>query len=143
MIITSANSVARAAMWEFLQQNGVRVHRSEDFQAIGRENSKGEIIGVVGFNGFAGKIAQIHIAGVGNWVSREFIQHAFHYPFVQLKLNHLVGLVGAKNDKALRFDQKMGFSKWFTIPDGYDDGEDMIVLKMSRAECRWLKGEVA
>ena len=128
-------------MWHFLRNHGVRLHRSEDFQAIGRIDSGGELIGVVGFNGFTGKVAQIHIAGKGNWVSREFINQVFHYPFVQLKLNHLIGLVGAKNDRALRFDQKMGFTKWFTIPDGYEDGEDLIVLKMSREECRWLKRE--
>lgn len=138
MIVSSNTDQNRAALWGFLQMMGVHLPKSDDFQALGRVGVEGKLIGVVGFNGFVGTTACMHTAGFGNWVSRALISQSFHYPFVQVGIRHLFATVAADNKKALRFDRKMGFKDWNVIPQGWKDGVDLIILKMSREECRWI-----
>lgn len=139
MIISSKNAMNRLALFNYLKSKGVGICASEDFQAIGRLNAEGEIIGVVGFNGFCGNTACMHIAGEGNWVSREFIRQVFHYAFIQLDLAYLIGTVAANNERAMTFDKRMGFTELTKLPNGWSPGVDLIVLHMSKADCRWLE----
>lgn len=142
MIVTSKDQAMKEAMWKFLHVRGVQVARSDDFQALGRLGDSGALIGVVGYNGFNGQIACIHSAGDGHWVSREFILATFDYPFRQLKLKYLIAPVASNNFKALKFDRRMGFQDWATLPDGFAEGIDIILLRMERSQCRWIRPEV-
>lgn len=138
MILTSRDEAMRWRMFDFLRAHDVSLHRSEDFQAIGRIGADGELLGVVGYNGFCGLTCQIHTAGRGNWVSREFIRCTFDYAFRQAGMEHLFAPVAATNTRALRFDKHMGFREFARIHDGYEHGTDLIVLTMARKDCRWL-----
>lgn len=140
MLVVAKTDAEKWAMYGFLVAHGVKLHRSEDFQAIGRlsPNTRG-LIGVVAYNGFCGNVCSMHIAGDGNWVSREFIRAAFEYPFVQLKLAAIVAPVAATNNKALRFDKHFGFREVHRVQDGWENGVDLVLLEMKREECRWLR----
>lgn len=139
MIVTSSSNLSKWAMFLFLQEHGVPLHRSEDFQAIGRVGKNLQLIGVVGYNGFCGQTCQIHTAGVGHWVSRELIHKTFDYPFRQLGMEHLFAPVAASNSRALRFDRKMGFTDFGRIKDGYEPNVDLILLTLAKKDCRWLE----
>jgi len=119
----------------------VSVSYSDDFRAIGWVE-KGVLKAVVGYTDTNGKTAQIHVAADGkNWMRREFLWFTFYYPFVQLKLNWLIGVVNATNAKALKMDTNIGFEEFTRIPDGYADGEDLILLRLHREHPRvqkWL-----
>ena len=137
MIVTSKLEYMRWTMFDFLRSRGVNLHRSEDFQALGRiENDR--LLGVVGYNGFCGLTCQIHTAGEGHWVSREFIRMTFDYPFRQLGMEHLFAPVAETNAKALRFDKHMGFTEFGRIKNGYELGTDLILLTMARKDCKWI-----
>lgn len=125
-------------MWEFLNEHGVRLHKSEDFQAIGRVGVGGDLIGVVAYNGFCGRVCSMHMAGVGNWVSREFILAAFSYPFKQLDMLAVISPIAESNHRALRFDKHFGFREVHRVPDGYEEGVDLIFLEMRKEDCRYL-----
>lgn len=142
MIVSSQSDASRWMLWSFLVNHGVKLQRSEDFQAIGRLGTNGSLLGVIGYNGFTGLTCQIHTAGDGNWVSRELIKATFHYPFVQLKLEHLFAPVAATNSRALRFDRRMGFKDALRIENGWDHGEDLILLTMAKKDCRWINLDV-
>ena len=142
MIVTSQQDWAKEELYQFLRKQGVRLFRSEDFQAIGRLDSQGRLIGVVAFNGFVGKTAMMHCAGIGNWVSRDLIIQSFRYPFVQLGLSQLFAAVAADNPRALKFDKHIGFKEWETIEDGWDQGTDLHILRMKRAECKWIQPDL-
>ena len=142
MIVTSKTESLRWRMFDFLKAHGVNLHRSEDFQALGRVSlNTGELAGVVGYNGFCGLTCQIHTAGEGHWVSREFIRATFDYPFRQLGMEHLFAPVAASNAKALKFDRHMGFAEFGRIKDGYEHGTDLIVLTMARKDCKWISAD--
>lgn len=138
MIIASTSDTLKQVMWEYLNKHGVHLPPSADFQAIGRTDSNGALMGVVGFNGFVGNVCWIHTAGMGNWVSRELIRQTFHYPFVQVGVKYLFAAVAGNNHKALRFDRKMGFRDYDCLKDGWDDGIPLYILKMAKEDCRWL-----
>ena len=140
MIVTSKLEHLRWTMFEFLRSHGVYLHRSEDFQALGRMEGD-RLLGVVGYNGFCGLTCQIHTAGDGHWVSRDFIRATFDYPFRQLGMEHLFAPVAATNERALRFDKHMGFREFGRIKDGHERGTDLILLTMARADCRWIAKE--
>ena len=108
------------------------------FRCIGNVNEKGEIKGVVGFDGWNGASCQIHVAGEGNWVNRELIRCVFDYAFNTAEMKVLIGAVPSGNERAIHFDKRMGFKEVARIKDAHPDGE-LIILSMRRDECRFLE----
>jgi hypothetical protein len=119
----------------------VTVSFSADFRAIGW-TEHGMLKAVVGYTDVNGKTAQIHVAAEGKyWMRREFLWYTFYYPFIQLDLTWLIGVVNANNDTALKMDTNIGFEEFARIPDGYADGEDLVMLRLHRGSPRvqrWL-----
>jgi RimJ/RimL family protein N-acetyltransferase len=139
MIFTANTDAKKHAMWKFLSLHGVRLQRSEDFNAIGRVSVlTGDLIGVVAFNNFCGRICGMHAAGDGNWISRELIRAAIDYPFHQLGLVALVAAIAADNAKSLRIAQHFGFRELHRVKDGAEHGVDLVFVQMRREECRYL-----
>lgn len=94
---------------------------------------------VVGYDHFTGKSCQIHIAGTGkNWMTPDLLFAAFDYPFRQLDLNALLGIVDSANQDAINLNLKLGFRIVHTVQGGHPDG-DLVIFEMQRTECRWLK----
>lgn len=139
MIITSRSELDKNQMFIFLCKHKVNIPMSSDFQAIGNLNVKGEITGVVGYNGFCGKTCMIHVAGDGNWASKMLLWAAFDYPFNQAGMVQLIAPVPGNNAKALKLDYHLGFKDLHVIKDGWDIGVDLKILTMAKEECRWLE----
>ena len=100
---------------------------------------KGELIGGVIFSAYTGASINIHMAGFKkNWVNKDMLWVAFHYPFEQLGVKKMFGQVGAHRPEILKIDMQLGFSIETIIKDVYPEG-DMYVLSMYKEDCRWLK----
>jgi RimJ/RimL family protein N-acetyltransferase len=98
----------------------------------------GELVAGVLFDNFTGQSVQMHVAADGkHWLSREFLRFCFRYPFEQMKVNKVIGLVDSTNEAALRFDQHLGFTQEAVIKDAGRKG-DTIILTMTRDQCRFL-----
>lgn len=98
----------------------------------------GELVAGVLFDNFTGRSVQMHVAGEGKrWLAREFLKFCFSYPFEQLKVNKVIGLVDSTNADALRFDLHLGFQQEAVIKDAGRSG-DTIILTMTREQCRFL-----
>lgn len=138
MIIVADTPVMHAAMLAFMRNHGLNPHDSEDLRMIGRVEH-GQLIGVVAYNGFCGRVCQMHVAGDGNFVSREFLRAAFHYPFVQLELTAVMGVVAANNKRAIRFDGHVGFREVYRVQSGWADGVDLMLLELKREDCKYIE----
>lgn len=114
-----------------------------DFRGLGWvDPSSLQLRAVVGYNAFVGKTAQMHFATDDPAaITRRFVQAAFEYPFVQCDLKYLLAPVNSTNEKILRFTAKIGFREVHRIPGGHLDGGDIVLLQLSRQECRWIKHE--
>lgn len=107
-------------------------------QGIGWEKD-GELLAGVLYDNHTGRSVQMHVAAVGKrWMVREYLQFCFIYPFGQLKVNKVIGLVDSTNADALKFDLHLGFRQEAMIKDAGKTG-DTIILTMTRDQCRFLK----
>lgn len=106
-------------------------------QYIGLEEN-GEIIAVVGYDNYNGASVSMHVAGEGKrWMNREFLWYAFHYPFVEVGVNVIIGLVSSTNQAALNLDKHLGFEEACVIKNASPDG-DLHILTMTREQCKFL-----
>lgn len=97
-----------------------------------------ELMGGVVYQRYTQSSILMHVASfMPNWLCRDFLWLAFHYPFEQLGVGRVFGLVHEHNEEALRFDRKLGFEIETRIKKVYPDG-DQIILVMERDKCRWL-----
>ncbi len=111
---------------------------SEGDAAIGLEED-GELIAAVIFDMYNGASIAMHVAAVpgARWMTREYLAVCFRYPFVQLKVRKIIGLVSSANRQAQRFDEHLGFVLEGTLKDAHPDG-DLLLYSMSSEQCRWL-----
>ena len=100
----------------------------------------GKLIAGVVFSDYNGANINMHVASDGSkrWMTREFLWMVFDYPFNQAKVKRITGLVGEKNYAARKFDEHIGFVYETTLKDAHPDG-GMIVYRMFREDCRWLR----
>jgi RimJ/RimL family protein N-acetyltransferase len=110
----------------------------ENMHGIASLDDKGGIIGAVGYSDWMDRSVQMHCAGSGNWLTREFLWAVFDYPFHVAGKDVVIGLVGSNNARALKLNQRLGFRIDGRIDGAHDDGA-LVVMSMRRNECRWIK----
>ena len=112
------------------------------FESIGLEEDGILIAGMVVESYVKNARCCVHLAGTGKrWLNREYLKFCCKYMFDQLNCKVVVGLVDADNEAALSFDKHFGFKELTRIPDGAGDC-DLVVLTLTREDCRWLKLKV-
>jgi RimJ/RimL family protein N-acetyltransferase len=84
----------------------------------------------------------MHVASDGSrhWMTPAYMAACFRYPFLQLGVNRVSGLVRADNKDAQRFDEALGFKLEGVLRQGAADGSDLFLYGMLRSECRYLDG---
>jgi hypothetical protein len=106
-------------------------------QGIGLERG-GQLVAGVLYDNFTGHSVQMHVAAIGkNWMVRDYLRACFDYPFNQMKVNKVIGLVDSTNLDALRFDRHLGFVDEAVIKDAGKFG-DLHILTMNRQQCRFI-----
>lgn len=97
-----------------------------------------EIVGAVVYDAFTPYDCCIHVRldkpGCKDpWVLRQ----VFSYPFEQLGLRRITGLVGQRNAKSLALCAQLGFYVEGVKKFGLGD-EDEVIFGMTREDCQWL-----
>jgi RimJ/RimL family protein N-acetyltransferase len=112
-----------------------------DYSEIGLTENGKLIAGVV-FDYFNGASINMHVAAVGKrWMTREYLHFCFWYPFEQLKVKRINGLVPESNLAARKFDEHLGFELEARLQDAHPSG-DVLVYRMFKKDCRWLNMKV-
>lgn len=108
--------------------------------AIARYSDSDRLLGGVLFTEYRGGSVAIHMAGFDpHWVNRAMLYLAFDYPFRQLKVKKLIGLVPESNERARIANLKLGFKIEYLIADVYNGPlNGMYIMSMLKDECRWL-----
>jgi RimJ/RimL family protein N-acetyltransferase len=102
----------------------------------------GELAAGVLYEDFNGANVICHIAGEGNWASREFLGLIFDYPFNQLKVKRITVPVSSTNAKSIALVTRMGFELECTLAQATPDG-DLHLFRMWRDDCKYLQGKYA
>lgn len=138
--MTHSNDIDILGPWAW-KLMGSGVWNSTGKSAVGAVDGSGTPLWAVVYDHYEpnGSI-QLHIA-IDNpkYVTRRAIQAVFEYPFCQLGVKKVLGIVNSTNEAALTFDMRLGFTVEAIISDAYDMGS-MYILSMTREQCRWLRG---
>ncbi len=111
--------------------------RFVDATGIGMERSGKLVAGVV-YSDFNRANVNMHVAAIGNhWMTRYYLWMCFDYPFNQLKVKRITGLVEATNKDVIAFDEHLGFKYEARLKDACVSG-DMLIYVMRREFCKWL-----
>lgn len=68
----------------------------------------------------------------------EFMHAMFDYPFNQIGVRKLVGLIYGTNDKSIRLAEHAGFIREGMITD-YCAAGDMLIYTMTKDQCRFIE----
>ena len=105
MIRIVTNEDVRVGTWVCERTHGTYVEGT----AIGLERD-GELIAGVLYDHYNGASMAMHVAAEGKqWLNREYLWFCFYYPFEQVKVKKVIGIVPSTNAQALRFDKHLGF----------------------------------
>jgi RimJ/RimL family protein N-acetyltransferase len=116
----------------------VGVRFRADAYTIGLERD-GKIVAAVVYDTFNDVDCCMHIAsdGTRGWMNKSLLLAAFAYPFIQLGLRRVTGMVPAKNTEALAFDEHIGFVREGYHPHALPD-DDLVSLGLLRENCRFI-----
>lgn len=139
MIVGATNEKEWNAMVQFLNfYSGVQP--SVDLKMIGWvKNNK--LAMVVGFNGFFGKICNIHVAMLPefHFTPKVMLKEVFNYVFNTSQRELVLGILNSNNHEAIRYDEHLGFTELSRIPGMHDEGGDVVVLGMYKQDCKYLE----
>lgn len=120
----------------------INSHRPLEFiqgmRGIGLERD-GEMIAGVIYEGYNLQSIWAHIAAEpgSQWLNKEYLQFCCRYPYEVCKVRYVLGYMDAANTHALRFANHLGFKEECRIKEAATEGGDILILKMSRSDCRY------
>jgi RimJ/RimL family protein N-acetyltransferase len=122
----------RVGPWVCAQTGGEWT--ADDSTAIGLERN-GELIAGTLYTDYNGRSVVMHTAI--QRMNRDFLWYCFHYPFVELNVQKVLGLVDSFNTPAIALDRHLGFTLEAVIREAGMQG-DLMIFSMTRGQCRWL-----
>lgn len=109
-----------------------------DFRALEAVDENGAIRGMGGFMYWTPNSVQTTIYVDSPAALRALVRPFFSYPFEDCGRGVLLALVPS-HSPVLLIAMRAGFAAVHRIADGFQVGDDMLLLEMRRENCRWLK----
>lgn len=97
------------------------------------------LVAGVAYDGFNGSQVLMHVRiDHRHALTREFCWIAFDYPFNQLGVKRITGLVDKTNKDARKLDEHLGFVQEAVLKCAAPSGKDLIVYRMFKDQCKFL-----
>ena len=139
-MIISANDENTLGIARQILLDEIGVRATNDLRAMFWVSNSHQIEWVVGYDGFIGKVCQMHVVKTAHKpVPRKLLWAAFDYPFNRAGIEMILGVVNSNNEYAMNFDEHLGFKELNRLPGMHDDGGDLVLFGMKKAECKWVK----
>lgn len=138
--------LAPSSTYQIIDRDPARVGRWLDAHGAGqyREGTTciglarhGELIAGTSYDYFNGASVFANIAIEGP-ITRQWLWFICYYPFVQLGVQTVLGLVAPNNVKSHTFLRRFGFTLLTDIPQGHPDG-DLSLYFLHKDQCRFLR----
>lgn len=110
-------------------------------RAIKATDTAGAIRGMVAYDEWTPASCQVHMAADTPIAWRSLLRPAFSYPFEEVGVRVLLGVIPASNTRALTMVRHFGFTLEHVIRDGFSEGVHLCLFEMRREACRWLSPE--
>jgi hypothetical protein len=139
-MIQSAQSYESKQIASDILLREIGVQPCGDLQALFWVDKENKIEWVIGYTAFIGKTCQMHMVNLkGGYTPKGLLFGAFDFPFNYLGVEKAIGVLNSLNTKAVEYDKKLGFTEVVRLEGMHDDGGDLIVMEMNKADCRWIK----
>lgn len=126
--------------WEWVIKRACPMPVYDSQGIVAYDERSGKIAGVVVMDSWTQSGCQAHIAIENPFCIRSGLLHEVaRHVHIACGRRYIFGLVPANNEKALRFDQKIGFTEVARVPDGYAEGVDYVVMRLSKDDNMWLE----
>jgi RimJ/RimL family protein N-acetyltransferase len=120
----------------------VNCHLVEDTGGLVAIDRHGEYAAAMIADSFTDTACATHITVVNPFVLRHrFLQAAAHMLFLNAKRHVIVCMTAANNEKAMRFNRRIGWQEIYRVRDGFQFGVDMVMFEMRREQCPWLSAD--
>jgi len=138
-MLQSAQSLEAKQIAANILLNNIGVEPCNDLQALFWVDQDNNIEWVIGYTAFIGKTCQMHMVNLkGGYTPKGLLFGAFDFPFNHCGLEKVFGIVNSKNTKAMEYDRKLGFKEALRFEGMHDNGGDLVVLHMDKADCKWI-----
>jgi hypothetical protein len=107
----------------------------EILAATNAERTK--LLGAVLYINYRGPSIEMTSAGEPGWLTRTHLKAFFDYPFNQLGVRRVTGIVHRKNRHARKINERLGFKLEGVCRHGFKDG-DACIYGLIRNDCRWI-----
>ena len=140
-MLTSAQSPEARQVASDILFREVGVQPCGDLQALMYVDKENKIEWVVGYTAFIGKTCQMHVVNLSDkaFLPKALLFGAFDFPFNYLGVEKAIAIVNSLNTRAMNYDLSLGFKEVLRLEKMHDDGGDLCVLEMNKADCRWIK----
>jgi hypothetical protein len=139
-MIQSAQSYEAKQIASDILLKEVGVQPCGDLQALFWVDEENKIEWVIGYTAFIGKTCQMHMVNLkGGYTPKGLLFGAFDFPFNYLGVEKAIGILNSLNTRAVEYDKKLGFTEVVRLEGMHDDGGDLVVMEMNKADCRWIK----
>jgi hypothetical protein len=132
-------STEHEAVGLWLQAQGAAYYR-QGSTCLGLARD-GQLVAATLYDNYNGASIFANIAITGP-ITRRWLWAIFHYPFVQLGVYVICGLVAEGNTKSCHLVERLGFTLTATIPQADPSGA-LLLYTMPKANCRFLTGRYA
>jgi RimJ/RimL family protein N-acetyltransferase len=103
------------------------------------DKETGKRWGVVVLHTWQGKSVQAHVIVWDRAVLKEGgVEILNDYVFNQCGVDYMYSTVLSTNEKALKFDKRMGAKEMGRMPNAYAEGVDIVMMSLSKADCNYL-----
>ena len=116
--------------------------RLDNVKMISHVDENDQPCAVVLFSNANKSGCEMSIASDGKWVAtRECLRECFYYVFVTCGFNRAHAVVEHENQKALIFNQRIGFKAEAFLQSWFELNSHGVLLVMFKHECKWLRRE--
>jgi len=99
-----------------------------------------KIVGGVVLDSWSFNAVNIHIALEDSHVMRHgFPEEVFNYIFNTCEKGVVIGVTPADNERALKFNKRVGLEELYRVKDGYKVGVDYVVQELRKENCKYLR----
>lgn len=124
--------------WDWFKER-TSVIMCEDSQGVVAYDSKGRIMAACVADSFTVDACSVHLAIDRPIVLKSgFLEAIADHLFNTCGRARIFGLLPSNNQRAIKFDEHIGFTRVATIPNAIREGVDYIVMVMERGQCPWL-----
>lgn len=128
-----------AAVGEWVERRIPHMHHSfQNFTAIGVALNGAPVAGVV-FSDYSEEYGTMQLsmaADTPRWASRGVVRALLHYPFEQLEINKLWTSTPQSNERAIKFNLGVGFTREAILRHQYGRKNHAVICSMLANEYR-------